>query len=225
MKKIFFILLLAITVLAACEKDNYDPPKSALTGRLIYEGTPIGVRQGIGVLQLYQPGWQDVVPIGVQMKQDGTFSSLLFDGAYKLVPIEGNGPFVASNTDTINLEVKGNETTVDVPVTPYFIINNETFQKNGPSSITATFKISQVVASASLDKVGLFVGETMLVDNLFNSEKSEINGTAISDLNQSLTLNVNVTDAKSKYVFVRVGVKAKESAEYLFTQVQKIQIQ
>ncbi len=63
MKKFFYTVILLAVGLQGCELDNYEPPKSAFTGRLVYEGNPLGIRQGISVLQLFQPGFQTVTPI------------------------------------------------------------------------------------------------------------------------------------------------------------------
>lgn len=57
-------------------------------------------------LQLYQDGYANHDPITVYATQDGTFSAVLFDGPYKLVTKDKNGPWV-NNRDTIYVEVKG----------------------------------------------------------------------------------------------------------------------
>jgi len=226
MKKVLFILFAFALSLSGCEFDNYEPPQSFLTGRLVYEGTPVEIRQGVNVLQLYQPGWQNFTPITMNVKQDGTFSSVLFEGDYKLVPIQGTGPFIVSNLDTINVQVKGSQTTVDVPVQPYFMTRNESFQVNG-TSLKATFNIDKIVGSATLDKVGIFIGNNILVDNqnmLKGMANYEVNGSTLVNLNQPVTLNVQISNNARSYVFARIGVKATQSAEYVFSPVQKIEL-
>ena len=47
----------------------------------------------------------------------------------------GNAPWVRPTNDTILIEVHGN-TVQDIPVTPYFVIKNASFTKNG-SKVTA----------------------------------------------------------------------------------------
>ncbi|HMI02529.1 MAG TPA: DUF3823 domain-containing protein, partial [Pedobacter sp.] len=125
MKKLFYSIILMAVGISGCELDNFEPPKSVLTGRLVFDGKPVGIRQGISVLQLFQPGFETVTPINVNVKQDGSFASTLFDGNYKLIRISGNGPWEA-NTDTINVVVKG-ATSFDVAVRPYFTISDATF--------------------------------------------------------------------------------------------------
>jgi hypothetical protein len=224
MKTIIYLLSAFLFLLSSCEFDNYEPPKNILTGRLVYEGTPVGIRQGVNVLQLYQPGWQTFTPITVNIKQDGTFSSALFEGNYKLVPIQGTAPFIISNLDTINVEVKGNQTTVDVPVQPYYLIRNESYQKNG-ATLTATFNIDKIIGNAPLDKVGIFIGNNVMVDNqnmLKGMANYEVNGSTLGNLNEPITLNVPISSNARSYVFARIGIKATQSAEYVFSPVQKI---
>ena len=38
----FLLLVVAITIIS-CDKDNFEPPKSVLSGRLTYKGDSIGV--------------------------------------------------------------------------------------------------------------------------------------------------------------------------------------
>src|SRR4051812_34652244 len=105
--KVFLSIGILICVLiAACTKDNYDPPKSMLSGQVVYQGQPVGVRSNGVQLELWQPGYQFFTKIPIYVDQDGTFSAALFDGNYKLTRLKGNGPW-ADNTDTINVVVKG----------------------------------------------------------------------------------------------------------------------
>src|SRR5690606_22103936 len=106
------ILLAALIFVASCGYDNYEPPKSTLTGNVIYNGAPIGVR-GTGnavQLELWQDGFELYTSIPVYVTQDGSFSASLFDGEYKMVSRNGNGPWVSSQ-DTILVSVKGDTQT------------------------------------------------------------------------------------------------------------------
>ena len=47
---------IAILLLASCEYDNYDMPNAILSGRVVYEGTPVGVRATATRLELWQEG-------------------------------------------------------------------------------------------------------------------------------------------------------------------------
>lgn len=207
--------------MSSCEKDNFDAPKSTLTGRVVYQDQPLGVRSDGVQLELWQPGYQLFTKIPVYVAQDGTFSASLFDGNYKLTRLRGNGPW-ADNTDTINVTVKGNAT-VDVPVDPYFVIRNENVQKNG-TAINATFNVQSVNTSRGLEAVWLYIGQTLITDQNNNVASISKPASEITDLSQPITLSVTIpaSVASKDYAFVRIGVKTQGVAELLYSQSQKI---
>ena len=127
MKRSFSILasLALAASLAACEFgvfDNYDEPNALLTGRVVYQGSPVGVRSNGVQLELWQPGYDLNQKIPIYVDQDGSFSAMVFDGEYKLNLLAGNGPWVDIR-DTLQVQVQG-QTQVDVPVVPYYTIEN-----------------------------------------------------------------------------------------------------
>src|SRR3954470_23751320 len=123
MKYIIFIAIL----MAACKKDNYEKPASTLTGRVVYNKEPLGLRSNGVQLELWQHGYELFTKIPVYLSPDGTFSALLFDGAYKLVLRQGNGPW-KDNADSIDVTVRGT-TNIDVQVQPYYIVSAAAFSK------------------------------------------------------------------------------------------------
>lgn len=219
-----YIALALVIILTGCEKDNYDPPTSILSGRVVYEGQPVGVGSNRVQLELWQRGFTLFTKIPVNVAWDGTFSAALFDGDYKLVRLRGNGPWL-DNTDTINVQVRGS-TMVDVPVTPHFAVKNDTYQKSG-TTVTATFNLQQVNAGSKLERVNLYVGTTTVVDQNNNRINVEKVAADIADPTQpvSLTINLPANIASRGYVFVRVGVKTEGVAERLYSVPQKIQLQ
>ena len=223
MRKIFLATVgLAIFILVTgCKKDNYDPPTSQLTGRVVFQGQPVGVRSNIIQLELWQSGFQLYTKIPVNVAQEGTFSAMLFDGDYKLTRLKGNGPW-ADNTDTINVQVRG-ATTVDVPVDAYFVVKGETFQKNG-SNITTTFSLQRGNTSKNLEDVRLYLARTTIIDQ--NNQDAFVTkaASAITDLTQPITLSVALPAslATKDYVFARVGVKIVGVSELAFSMPQKI---
>ena len=76
---------IAILLLASCEYDNYDMPNAILSGRVVYEGTPVGVRATATRLELWQGGYANRTKIDVNIAHDGTYSAALFNGRYKNV--------------------------------------------------------------------------------------------------------------------------------------------
>ncbi|MEN6452829.1 MAG: DUF3823 domain-containing protein, partial [Prolixibacteraceae bacterium] len=160
-KIILYIMLLTIpgAFLPGCGLDNYDAPRSVLTGKVVYNGQNIGVK-GTGStvqLELWQPGYDLYTAIPVYVTQDGSFQTEIFDGDYKLVAKSGTGPWVSSQ-DTVEVTVKG-ATTCEYPVMPFYTISNENFSLNG-SILTATFSVTGVAATQQLERAILVVNKT-----------------------------------------------------------------
>lgn len=218
---LYSLISLALITMIGCEKDNYDAPTSMLTGRVVYQDQPLGVRSGGVELELWQHGYDLFSKIPVHVDQDGSFSARLFDGDYKLVVLRGNGPW-AENTDSIDVRLRGTAA-VDVSVAPYFIITGESFQQDD-EELTGTFTIQHINTSRSLDRVAIYLGETRIVDQNNYAARGEIISGAITDLNQPLSLRVTIPASlvRKGYLFARVGVKATGVAEYLYTQTQQI---
>ncbi|KAB7728643.1 DUF3823 domain-containing protein [Rudanella paleaurantiibacter] len=221
MKSIYFSLLAGVLLLSGCQKDNFDPPSSTITGRVIYDNQPVGVRTNGVQLELWQRGFQLFTKIPVYVSQEGTFSAVVFDGDYKLVRLRGNGPWV-DNSDTINVQVRGGAQ-VDVPVQPYFVIRNPAFQKTG-TNITANCTIGQVATGRAIERVTLYVGATQFVDINNNAGSNSLTGAALSDLTKSLAFSAAVPAAVTGkgYCYARLGVKTVGVAEMLYSPVQKI---
>ena len=127
MKFRFLTIITAASIfLAGCsEYDNFDAPELTLSGKVVYQGKAVSVRNNGPQLELWQDGYPLKSPIYVYMNQDGSFSSKLFAGQYKLVR-RADAPWLQQATDTIRVNLTEN-TNIDVPVTPYFTITNETF--------------------------------------------------------------------------------------------------
>lgn len=218
---ILFPALIICVVLAGCAKDNRKAPESTISGTVMYEKQPLGVRSNGVQLELWQYGYQLFSKIPVYIDQDGTFSAKVFDGNYKLTILRGNGPW-ADRTDSIDVKVSG-ETIVDVPVDPYFIIKNEKFERSG-TSVTATFNLQRVNTTRALELVRIYIGQTNITDQVNNVTNAQKAASAITDLNQQVTVSATIPASLSTrdYVFARVGVKAVGVAELLYSQPQMI---
>lgn len=210
-----------IMLLNGCELDNYTPPSSPLTGRLTFNGQPIEIRQGINVLQLFQPNYENVDPIAVQVKQDGSFSSMLFDGSYQLVRVGGNGPW-NHVPDTILVDVLG-ATTVNVPVTPYFSVTDTEFSVNN-GVLTASCRVTKNVPERQLESVVLLVGKRTLVDHMYRLTESRKPAGQVS-LGEPVVLTQSLDDdllASEPYLFARIGVKTVGHPEYIYSPVWEV---
>ena len=251
-----FTGIAAVICLHACKKDNYAPPSVKFTGRLDYQGTPIGVKNNKGnsvnnpngipavYFELWQPGFGKSGAIDVVVDQDGSFSSLLYNGTYKLVIPSSQGPWMSvkneqTNSDTIPLVLNGNQT-MDIEVMPYYIIGNTSFKLGADSVVTATCSVSQIIKDAnakSIDNVTLYVNRTSFVDDDNNITSASIKGSDITDLSNlkfnvkvspvikdNTNVNNNIGVADQNYFYARIGLKISGVEDMLFSDVQKIEL-
>ena len=228
------ILILATGIaVASCDKDNYDEPASMLTGRLVYQGETLGLERNQVPYELYQFGFGKVGPIGSSFTQEGGFSALLFDGDYKLIVPNGQGPFMWKKTaggapDTVNITLRGSQT-LDLEVTPYYLIR--TPQITGSAgTVNATFKAEKIITDANakdIESVALYINKTQFV-----SESGEdrvalttLAGSAITDPNNiSLQVAVPTITPTQNYVFARVGIKIAGVEDRIYSPVVKVQL-
>lgn len=223
MRKFLNIALLAtIVTVSSCGLDNYDAPESKVHGRVVYNGEPVGVR-GTGEavqLQLYQDGYELRNPIPVYVSQDGTFEAKLFDGEYKLVTRNNNGPWV-NNRDTTVFTVKGTAN-IDLPVTPLFSLSNVNLALSG-SNLNASFQIGQVTTGWDVDYAMILVGRTAFVDDVSYTLRLDIDDAAVgTSLTQVVSLAANKDFSNGSPLFARVGVRAVGKDQAIYSQVIKI---
>ncbi|MBC7569647.1 MAG: DUF3823 domain-containing protein [Spirosoma sp.] len=236
------ILLLTLG-LTACQYDNFEPPKSTFEGRVVYKGEPI-LMQSANVaagnnsdfpvfLELWQKAYNNRSSIRVPIKQDGSFSSLLFDGDYKLIVPNGQGPFLwkrtAANTpDSLDLTIRGSQK-LDIEVTPYYMLRNSQLTVNG-RKIAGSVQLEKVITDAingkTVERVSLYVNKTQFVDAGNSINKADLAGSAITDLTK-----VNLTTADipalvplQDYVYARIGLKITGVEDMIYTPVQKINL-
>ena len=223
MKMYKYILLFVIVIFTAtsCGLDNYDAPQSRLHGKITYNGETLGLR-GTGQavrLQLYQDGYQLRDHIEVFVGQDGTFEALLFDGEYKLVTRDRNGPWV-NTRDTITVNLKGS-TEVEVPVTPFYTISNEKITLSS-SVLNATFNVNKIVNSANIDYITLLVSKTSFVDDATNIARKDFEDVQAGSQNLSLDMTGNANVASAKALFARIGVKAVGADQAIYSGVVRL---
>jgi hypothetical protein len=204
---------------------------------------PVGVATNGTQLELWQYGYQLRQKIAVHINQDGTFSSRLFDGNYKLVRLTG-APW-ANNTDTINVDLKGSAD-VEVPVNPFFTVGGESFTFNkADTSITAVFSVSRLDATRNSDRVSLHVGLTNFVDvnnqipiPAANNDITPPANFLTVPVTMKIFLNPNRYPASNQaelrrqldvalqkgYAFVRAGVRTTGITQRFYTQVKEISL-
>lgn len=228
--KFQYIWLLAFVIsLAACKKDNFKAPSSTLKGKIQYQGEAIQVEYNKVSFELYQYGFGRVGAIGASFAQDGTYSALLFDGDYKLIIPNGQGPFKwpetsAGKPDSVAISLKG-DMTLDFEVIPYYMIRTPQFAAVS-GKVTASFKVDEIVTDSTakdIQEVTLYINKTQFVSGDFNNARTSIAGSDITDLNN---INIEVTIPEmvpaQNYIFARIGLKIAGVEDRIFSPVEKL---
>lgn len=221
-KYVNMLLLPAIVAVSSCGLDNYDAPESKLIGRVVYNGAPVGVKGTGGAvqLQLYQDGYELRSPIPVYVAQDGTFEAKLFDGEYKLVTRDNNGPWV-NDRDTTVVNVKGTAN-VDIEVTPFYDLSNVQLALSG-SSVNASFQINEVAGGRDIDYALILAGKTSFVDDVSYTERRELRDlTAGSTVSEVLDLANNADFKAGKPIFARIALRCVGKDQAIYSQVVRL---
>lgn len=229
-----YIVLLMIAALAgACKKDNYDPPAADIKGRIVYKGEAIGVEYNQVSFQLYQYGFGKTGPVEGFLTQDGGYSQKLFNGEYKFIIPNGQGPFVWRKTasgapDSVTINVQGNSE-LDIEVTPYYMIRQSNLTASG-GKVTANFRIDKVITDASarnIDEVTLYINKTMFVSgaNTYNIAQASLAGANITDPdNVTLQLTIPALVPAQPYVYARIGLKISGVEDRIFSPLVKLSL-
>jgi len=225
----YFLGVLALASAVACKKDNYSAPSSMLIGHLVYNSDTIQVERNQVPFQIYQYGFGKVGPIGSTFAQDGSFSEVLFNGTYKIIIPNGQGPFMwkktaAGNPDTVNVILKGNQT-VDLQVTPYYMIRNANITVSGGTA-SATCKLDKIITDANakdVERVSLYINKNQFASGGDNIAKADLAAADITDMNNiSLSVAVPAMTPTQNYVYARIGVKISGLEDMIFSPLVKI---
>jgi len=217
--------------LFSCEKDNYAEPNAMLSGNLLYQSDTIYVEKNSVHFQIYQYGFGKVGPISTDetFAENGSYSAALFDGDYKLIIPNGDGPFMwpktaAGTPDSIAIDMKGSQT-VDLQVTPYWMIQNASLTASG-SNVNATFKLAKIVTDAnakSIERVSLYVNKTQFVSGGNNIAHTDLDGASIADPNNvSMSVAIPSMTPTQSYVYARVGVKLAGVEDMIFSPLVQV---
>ena len=118
--------------------------------------------------------------------------------------------------------------TVDVQVTPYYLLDDATITCSG-RQVTGTCTITEVTPGATIEKVGLYVGRNIIVDdtrNLGQGGYTEENAGLTAG--QTVTLNVDLSGFSTNsinnslpqtgFVYARMGLKIAGIDAMIFTE-------
>lgn len=228
----FFLLIALAAAVISCKKDNYKAPSSKLSGHLVYNGDTLGVETNQVPFQLYQFGFGRVGPIEESFAQDGSYSALLFDGDYKLIIPNGQGPFMwkqlpSGAPDSLTISLKGSKV-LDLEIIPFYMIRNAQISGSG-TTVTATCKIEKIITDANakdIERVNLYINKTQFVSGNGDQQiaRAEIGGGAIDPDNVTLSVTVPSMVPAQNYVFARIGLKIAGVEDMIFSPLQKIQL-
>ena len=229
--KLNILYIAIIILLMSCRKDNYDEPTVKLSGRIVYKGDPIEVEYNQVKYELYQDGFGKTGPWASTFAADGSYAMLLFNGEYKFIIPNGQGPFkwkqtAAGAPDTTIISVNGSQE-FDIEVTPYYMIRNVQLTGSG-SNISGRFSLEKIITDASarnIEDVSLYINKTQFVSGADNVASKTINGSDITDLNNvNLSVTVPTANAAQGYVFARIGLKIEGVEDRIFSAVTKIDL-
>lgn len=230
--KIIIAILSFSLFLCACEKDNYDPPTAQLSGKLVYQGEAINVEFNQVPYQLYQFGFGKTGPVSnTSFTQEGTYSVLLFNGTYKLLIPNGQGPFLWKKLpngapDSLTVTMNGSQK-LDLEVTPYYMIRTPQITAAG-NNVTATFKLEKVITDANaknIERVSIYLNRTAFVSGNGNYNVAATNraGADIVDPdNVSLSVAVPTLVPAQNYIFARIGLKVAGVEDMIFSPIVKL---
>lgn len=235
MKELFRYIVVPALVLSfySCKKDNRSAPSTYLTGAIMYKGDSINVERNQVPYQLYQYGFGKVGQIGnnTTFQQNGSYSQVLYDGDYKLIIPNGQGPFLwkqdaNGNPDSLSISLKGNQT-VNLEVTPYYMIRNAQITASG-GIVTANFKVEKIITDSlakDIERVSLYINRTQFVSGGDNVAAKDMAGADIADPNNiSLSVTVPPMTPTQNYIFARVGVKIANVEDMIFSPLMKISL-
>lgn len=162
---------------------------------------------------------------------EGTYSSLLFPGEYKLTISNSTVPFRWTQTatgkpDSLSISMTASKT-MDIEVTPYYMVRDSKITSSS-GSVSSIFNVEKVINDANaktINKVVLFINKTQFVSNNDNIASKEIVGSALTNLtNISLNVTVPTIMPKQSYVFARVGLQIGGLNSWIFSPVQKLNL-
>lgn len=219
MKKYILTLLSFAFIMTGCGLDNYDGPKSMLTGKVTYNGQPIYLSHGTISMNLYQDGYVKNGPIPVYLDKDGSFSALLFDGDYRLQTAAGAAPW-ADAGEEMRITVKGN-TTHNIEVTPFFMISDVAIALNG-SEVKALCNVEKIAGGKTARQIFLCVNNTPFVSDYSYNCLLRKNQMPVSIGGNSLSLDISEILDYNKSLYARIGIQISGISECIYSETIQI---
>ncbi len=236
MRNILLFIFILPYIFASCEYDNYDEPNATITGRIVYNGEAINVKNNQVTFRLYEPGWELSAStyMNVQVAQDGTFSASVYSGKnYRLIRQDNIGPWVnPTYSDTVFVDNCGRNEVVDIPVTPYYLLENASITISN-KIVSGSCSVREITAGRNIEYVGLYAGRNVIVDNAFNFGAAGAATTNASAGDQvSLTLDLSGLTVSSLpstlpstgFIYARMGLKVEGIDAMIYTEPFQLSI-
>jgi len=176
------LMAVASVLVQSCGKDNLSYPSSTLSGRLLYNGQPVGLLQtspdinsinntGNALTVTQVTGAQPSYSVGsmqLYARHDGSFTGKMYDGTYTVSTLTSKNPF--EDFSGMPLTING-DTQFDINVVPYWWMTNLQTSFTGGTGgatgvFTATFNVAKVSTNAArtLQYVQIAVSPTNFAD-------------------------------------------------------------
>jgi hypothetical protein len=240
MKRIYYYLAIICLFIGAssCGYDNYDEPSSMFKGKITYNGETIYMGYGEVYFQLweYPQKYGGNVQNDVPISQNGEFGIIMFDGTYKLIFPQNQGPFRmkpdAETNDTIFIALKGNKE-YDVEVLPYYMFDGDVqYSYDKPTGLMdVSVKLKKIITDAnqrSVEYVRVLYNATQFVGNTgdyYLGYKTVGWPADVTNINLNLEPKERPTQNPGQdYLYFRVGVKIQNVEDLLYSQVVKINL-
>ena len=225
------VIILSMATSIACKKDNYDSPGSRLSGHVVYKGEPIEVEYNQVRFELYQYGFGKTGPISAVFAPDGSYSMQLFNGDYKFIIPNGQGPFLWKQTsqgapDSMAITLSGSQE-LNIEVTPFYMIRNPQLTASG-GNVSGTFNIEKIITGTSakdIENVSLYINKTQFVSGSDNIAVKTVNGADITNPNNVvLGVTIPTLTPSQSYIYARIGLKIAGVEDRIFSPVKKINL-
>lgn len=225
----FSLILLMVAASACSKKDNYDPPKEQINGAILYKGDSIYLEYNRVPYQFYQYGFGKVGPVEQTFTQSGGISAVLFNGSYKFIVPNGQGPFLWPKTgtgapDSLDVTVSGSQQ-LNIEVTPYYMVRNASISASG-GTVSGTCKIEKIITDANakdIESVTLYINKTQFVSGANNIASASVAGADITDPNSvNLSVSIPSITPAQNYVFARFGLKIAGVEDMIFSPLFKL---
>lgn len=106
---------------------------------------------------------------------------------------------------------------------PHFTFGNVSFNKSG-NTVSATFTVQQVTSTSVLERVNLYLGTTMIVDNTRQDASAEkLAADIVIGQSGTITVNIPAALASRNFMYARLAVKTNGVGEALFSAPQRIE--